>query len=69
MINITEGGVTAAKGFYAEATSVGMKEADMKKVAGWIDRVCANIGKIDEVAPQIRSEIAEFCGGFKFPGA
>ena len=49
-------------------TSIGMKEADMKKVAGWIDRVCKNIGKIDEVAPQIRAEIAEFCGGFKFPG-
>ena len=49
-------------------TSIGMKEVDMKKVAGWIDRVCKNIGKIDEVAPQIRAEIAEFCGGFKFPG-
>ena len=49
-------------------TSIGMKEADMKKVAGWIDRVCKNIGKIDDVAPRIRAEIAEFCGGFKFPG-
>ncbi|MCF0233429.1 MAG: serine hydroxymethyltransferase, partial [Thermoguttaceae bacterium] len=27
-------------------TSVGMKEADMKKVAGWIARVCDNIGKL-----------------------
>ena len=49
-------------------TSAGMKEADMKKVAEWIDRVCANINNIDEVAPTIRAEIAEFCSGFKFPG-
>lgn len=49
-------------------TSVGMKEDDMKKVARWIDRVCANINNIDEVAPTIRAEIAEFCSGFKFPG-
>lgn len=49
-------------------TSVGMKEDDMKKVAGWIDRVCSNINNIDEVAPTIRAEIAEFCSGFKFPG-
>ncbi|MGL4942950.1 MAG: serine hydroxymethyltransferase [Thermoguttaceae bacterium] len=49
-------------------TSVGMKENDMERVAGWIDRVCKNIEKIDEVAPKIRGEIAEFCRGFKFPG-
>lgn len=49
-------------------TSIGMKEGDMKKVAGWIDRVCRSIDKIDEVAPQIRAEIAELCSGFKFPG-
>lgn len=49
-------------------TSVGMKEDDMKKVAQWIDRVCANINNIDEVAPTISAEIAEFCSGFKFPG-
>lgn len=49
-------------------TSVGMKEKDMKKVAGWIDRVCSNINNIDSVASTIRAEIAEFCSGFKFPG-
>ena len=49
-------------------TSAGMKEDDMKKVAQWIDRVCSSIDRIDEVAPAIRAEIAEFCSGFKFPG-
>lgn len=49
-------------------TSAGMKEADMKKVAQWIDRVCSNINNIDEVASTIQAEIAEFCSGFDFPG-
>jgi len=49
-------------------TSAGMKEPEMKKVAAWIDRVCKNINNIDEVAPTIRAEIAEFCRGFKKPG-
>jgi glycine hydroxymethyltransferase len=49
-------------------TSAGMKEPEMKKVAAWIDRVCKNIDNIDEVAPTIRAEIAEFCRGFKKPG-
>lgn len=49
-------------------TSMGMKEEDMKKVAGWIDRVCQNINNIDDVAPVIRAEIADFCHQFKIPG-
>ncbi|MDO5553101.1 MAG: serine hydroxymethyltransferase [Planctomycetia bacterium] len=49
-------------------TSMGMKEADMEKVAAWIDRVCQNIDKIDDVAPAIRQEIADFCKSFKIPG-
>ncbi len=52
----------------AALTSAGMKEADMKQVAAWIDRVCRNINDIDSVAPTIRAEIAEFCGKFTFPG-
>ncbi|MGI6400720.1 MAG: serine hydroxymethyltransferase [Thermoguttaceae bacterium] len=52
----------------AALTSVGMKEDDMKRVAAWIDRVCKHINDVDEVAPQIRAEIAEFCKGFSFPG-
>jgi len=49
-------------------TTMGMKEGDMHKVADWIDRVCRNISRIDEEAPTIRREIAEFCGQFSVPG-
>ena len=49
-------------------TAMGMKEADMNRVADWIDRVCRNISRIDEEAPIIRKEIAEFCSQFAAPG-
>lgn len=49
-------------------TSIGMKEADMERVADWIDRVCRDITKIEETAPKIRHEIAEFCKQFTIPG-
>ena len=49
-------------------TAMGMKESDMHKVAGWIDRVCRNIFRIDEEAPIIRREIADFCSQFTVPG-
>jgi glycine hydroxymethyltransferase len=49
-------------------TTMGMKEADMQKVADWIDRVCRNISRIDEEAPVVRKEIAEFCSHFTTPG-
>jgi len=49
-------------------TAMGMKEADMHKVADWIDRVCRNISRIDDEAPIIRKEIAEFCKQFTIPG-
>jgi glycine hydroxymethyltransferase len=49
-------------------TAMGMKEADMHKVAGWIDRVCRNIAQIGDEAPVIRREIAEFCKQFTVPG-
>ncbi|MDR1963785.1 MAG: serine hydroxymethyltransferase [Planctomycetaceae bacterium] len=49
-------------------TTIGMKETDMEKVAGWIDRVCRNIVRINDEAPKIRLEIAEFCSQFQFPG-
>jgi len=49
-------------------TAMGMKEADMHKVADWIDRACRSIAHIDDVAPVIRREIAEFCGQFTVPG-
>jgi glycine hydroxymethyltransferase len=49
-------------------TTMGMKEADMDKVADWIDRVCRNISRIADEAPRIRKEIAEFCSQFTVPG-
>ncbi len=48
-------------------TAMGMKEADMENVAAWIDRVCRNMDRIEEEAPKIRGEIAEFCGRFHPP--
>ncbi|MCL2119818.1 MAG: serine hydroxymethyltransferase [Planctomycetaceae bacterium] len=49
-------------------TAMGMKEAEMEMVAGWIDRVCQNIANIDAVAPTIRAEIADLCKKFVIPG-
>jgi len=49
-------------------TAMGMKEAEMELVAGWIDRVCQNIASIDAVASTIRGEIAELCKRFEIPG-
>ncbi|MDO5565576.1 MAG: serine hydroxymethyltransferase [Planctomycetia bacterium] len=49
-------------------TSMGMKEDDMRQVADWIDRVCRNIAKIDEVAPTIQAEIIEYLKKFRIPG-
>ncbi|GHT16849.1 serine hydroxymethyltransferase [Planctomycetales bacterium] len=49
-------------------TAMGMKESDMQKVAGWIDRVCRSISRIEDEAPKIRREIADFCSQFKIPG-
>ena len=49
-------------------TAMGMKESDMHRVANWIDRVCRNVSRIDDEAPVIRREIAEFCSQFTVPG-
>ncbi|MDR0521301.1 MAG: serine hydroxymethyltransferase [Planctomycetaceae bacterium] len=49
-------------------TAMGMKEPEMQKIAGWIDRVCKNIAAIETEAPKIRQEIAEFCKQFTVPG-
>ncbi|MGQ9503618.1 MAG: serine hydroxymethyltransferase [Thermogutta sp.] len=48
-------------------TTRGMKESEMDRVAKWIDRVCRNLDRIDEVGPQIRAEIAEMCRHFPPP--
>lgn len=49
-------------------TSMGMKEPEMDQVAAWIDTVCRNMDKLDEVAPKVRNEVAELCKQFSVPG-
>jgi glycine hydroxymethyltransferase len=49
-------------------TSMGMKEPEMDRVAGWIDTVCRNLASLDAVAPKVRAEIAECCARFTPPG-
>jgi glycine hydroxymethyltransferase len=48
-------------------TSRGMKEAQMQRIAGWIDRA---LGVADDprALAKIRAEIAEFCSSFPAPG-
>jgi len=49
-------------------TTRGMKEPEMDRIAGWIDTVCRNLERIEEVAPRVRAEIAELCRQFPPPG-
>jgi glycine hydroxymethyltransferase len=49
-------------------TSMGMKEPEMDRVAGWIDAVCRNLGHLEETAKRVRAEIAEMCSHFRIPG-
>ena len=51
-------------------TAMGMKEADMENVAEFISRVCQAVKNqnVDQVAPGIRGEVAEFCRSFTIPG-
>lgn len=44
-------------------TTRGMKEPEMNKMAGFMERVLSNIGK-EEVYSQVRREIRELCEGF-----
>jgi glycine hydroxymethyltransferase len=47
-------------------TTRGLKEAEMKQVAAWLDRVM--IGKGDPSTTfAVRDEIREFCGRFPLP--
>jgi glycine hydroxymethyltransferase len=51
----------------AAVTSRGMREAEMARIAGWIDEVCAAPG--DEARKtRIAGEIRELCAGFPAPG-
>ncbi len=49
-------------------TSMGMKEPEMERIAAWIDTVCRNMERLDEVAPAVRQEVAELCSQFHAPG-
>jgi len=49
-------------------TSMGMKEAEMDRVAGWIDAVCRNLENLEAIAPKVRAEVADLCGQFPIPG-
>jgi glycine hydroxymethyltransferase len=47
-------------------TTRGLKEAEMKQVAAWLDRVMAAKGEAG-VTAAVRAEIREFCGRFPLP--
>jgi glycine hydroxymethyltransferase len=47
-------------------TTRGLKEADMDRVAGWIDKVLGARGEAS-VAAGVRAEVAAFCTGFGLP--
>ncbi|MGA2502361.1 MAG: serine hydroxymethyltransferase, partial [Tepidisphaeraceae bacterium] len=49
-------------------TSMGMKEAEMDLIAGWIDEVCRHLDDLDQTAARVRGEIAELCARFPIPG-
>jgi glycine hydroxymethyltransferase len=51
----------------ASVTSRGMKEAEMKQIAAWMDRAVSAQGNADELA-KIAGEIRELCAKFPAPG-
>ena len=48
-------------------TSRGMKEADMKQIATWMDQALTALEEPDRLA-EINSQVAEFCTAFPAPG-
>ena len=48
-------------------TTRGLKEADMEKVAAWIDRVLAGAGD-EGVINTVREEVRAFCADYPMPG-
>jgi glycine hydroxymethyltransferase len=48
-------------------TSRGMKEAEMGRVAAWMDEVIAHIDDEDAIA-RVGAEVREFCRAFPAPG-
>ena len=50
-------------------TSMGMKQPEMERIAGWIDTVCRSLnGRLPETARRVRAEVAELCSQFPIPG-
>jgi glycine hydroxymethyltransferase len=49
-------------------TSMGMRESEMDKIAGWVDRICRNMDKLEQTTGQVRNEVAELCLEFTAPG-
>ncbi len=47
-------------------TTRGLREAQMRQIAGWIDRVLTSGGNAD-TAQKVRAEIAELCAQFPMP--
>jgi glycine hydroxymethyltransferase len=48
-------------------TTRGMKEAEMERIAEWMDKVISNI-EDTELHAQIKKEVVEMCSGFPVPG-
>ncbi|MBN2475069.1 MAG: serine hydroxymethyltransferase [Pirellulales bacterium] len=49
-------------------TTMGMKEAEMDRIAGWIDVVCRSLPDCEETAQRVRNEVAELCLQYEVPG-
>jgi glycine hydroxymethyltransferase len=49
------------------ATARGMKEAEMEKLADWIDR-CLRAPEDEDALAGIREDVVSFCEGFPVPG-
>ena len=48
-------------------TTRGMKEAEMEKIADWMERTISNIDNAEAKA-EIKKEVEEMCAGFPVPG-
>ncbi len=48
-------------------TTRGMKEAEMERVVGWIDRVITNIGDEAKIK-EVKAEVEEMCNKYPVPG-
>ncbi len=49
-------------------TSMGMREPEMDRIAGWIDDVCRHMDDLESTAAKVRAEIADLCSQFPVPG-